>query len=395
MLSWYPLKVIIAIIAALVASGLAGSPEPPRGESPEPTPGATSQPTPGTSPSARPTTSPSATPTTSPQPGPSESPAPSESPGHCVVSEILVNSCRPWLGARASEYPDVDDNFRAQTQYHEQRIGRRLDIAHTYSPVGSVPLSSDNDRYFAKRDGTYLFANWKPAAKWGDADGSDSGVEARIAKAVENIKSVAPKKLFLTLHHEPENDVSDGDGCAVKPGGYGTAGEYRAMWHHVRKRFDAAGVSNVVWVMDYMNYAKWDCLVPKLYPGDEYVDWIMFNAYGSDYKPDFVENVSHFTELLSSLDAPGRRMLSKPWGIVEWGVHDASAEQARAYYAQAAKSLSDRRFPNLRAYMIFDSPGAHDQPGLRIRYDDAGNTDLREQEAYREFANHPRLTPSR
>ncbi|HCT78623.1 MAG TPA: hypothetical protein DGG94_20105 [Micromonosporaceae bacterium] len=310
----------------------------------------------------------------------------------CVVSEILVNPCRHWLGARANDYPESAENFRAQTEYHEQRIGRKVDIAHTYSPVGSVPLSSKYDQYMAKRDGTYLFANWKPAEKWRDAGGRSSSVEARIDKAAANIKAIAPKKIFLTLHHEPENDVTTSSGCKTKPGTSGTPSEYRDMWKHVRERFDAKGVANVVWVMDYMNYYKWDCLVPKLYPGDKYVDWIMFNAYGSGGKANFVDNVTRFQKLLTSLDSPDRKLTSKPWGIVEWGVHDATQAQARSYYQQAAKALSENKLPNLHAYMIFDSPGTHDQGGLRIRYSDAGKTDLAEQDSYRSFANHPKLT---
>ncbi len=292
-------------------------------------------------------------------------------------------------GARASDYPDVAANARAQLEYHEQRIGRKVDIAHTYSSVGSVPLSSEYDKYLAKRADTYLFANWKPAAKWKDAGGGNSTINARIDKAAANIKALGSKKIFLTLHHEPENDTSSASGCAVKPGSYGTPTEYRQMWKNVRERFDAKGVTNVVWVMDYMNYKKWDCLVPKLYPGDQYVDWIMFNAYGQSATPNFVTNVDRFMKVLSA-----NNMTSRPMGIVEWGVYNASQSQARSYYEQAAKALSDNRFPNIKAYMIFDSMGVHNDIGLRIRYDDKGNIDNSEQAAYAKFANSPLLSQS-
>lgn len=314
-------------------------------------------------------------------------------PSICTINAILVNSCRPWLGARADGYPEADDNTRAQLEYHERRIGRKVDIAHSYSPVGSVPLSNRHDRYLATRAGTHLLVNWKPAAIWADADGSDPAVETRIRQAIANIKAVAPKKIFLTLHHEPENDVATAGSCATRPGTAGTPADYRGMWHHVRARFDAAGVRNVVWVMDYMNHPRWDCLVPMLYPGDRYVDWIMFNAYGTGRAPDFVQNVTRFQQLLAGLHGPRRQLLIKPWGIVEWGVHDATPRQARRYYLQAAKALSDNTFPNLRAFLIFDSPGTHGQGGLRVRYDDTGGVDAAEQDAYRAFANHPELSP--
>ncbi|MEH1126146.1 glycosyl hydrolase [Micromonospora sp. CPCC 206061] len=306
----------------------------------------------------------------------------------CTVDDNLVNSCRPWLGARANDYPDVSSDMKAQLQYHEERIGRRVDIVHTFAPVGKLPLSSSSDKYFALRADTYLYQNWKPVSRWKDAGGGNAKANAFIDKAADAVKSLGAKKIFLTLHHEPENDVTSAGSCDTKSGASGgTAAEYRQMWKNVRARFDAKGVGNVVWVMDYMNYKRWDCLVPQLYPGDAYVDWIMFNGYGSGSKANFVTDVDRFYKLLTSLSTADRNLVSKPWGIVEWGVHDAPQSTAIAYYGQAAAALAANRFPRLKAYMIFDSPGTHDQGGLRIRYDDAGRSDTAEQNAYRKFAN--------
>src|SRR5262249_14018672 len=77
----------------------------------------------------------------------------------CTVSATLVNSCRPWLGASVGDYPQVASDVKSQVLYHEQRIGRQIDIVHTYHPVGNNKLSSD-DIYFANRANTILFANW-------------------------------------------------------------------------------------------------------------------------------------------------------------------------------------------------------------------------------------------
>src|SRR5580700_7056527 len=83
----------------------------------------------------------------------------------CTVSSLLVNSCRPWLGAAVSGYTAVASDTTSQVLYHEQRIGRQLDIVHTYHGVGTNTLSS-SDIYFAKRPNTYLYANWKPTSNW-------------------------------------------------------------------------------------------------------------------------------------------------------------------------------------------------------------------------------------
>lgn len=319
-----------------------------------------------------------------------ETASPDTDSRECEINEILVNSCRPWLGARANDYPDAGSAVSQQVAHHEDRIGRPLDIIHTFAPVGHVPLKSKDERKLATRADTYLFQNWKPAKRWKDATGGDAKIDKRIDAAAENIKSIAPKKLFLTIHHEPENDVSRDAECDTKgEAKAGSAKEYRAMWHNVRERFDAKGVDNVVWVMDYMNYSRWDCLVPKVYPGDDYVDWVMFNAYGRDGKDDFATNTGRFYELLTEMSSPEMDVLSKPWGIVEWGIKDSSQKQARAYYDQAAKTLDKNQFPKLSAYMIFDSPGTHEDGGLRVGYDDKGRADPKEQEHYTAFANNP------
>ena len=51
------------------------------------------------------------------------------------------------------------------------------------------------------------------------------------------------------------------------------------MWHNVRERFDAAGVTNVVWVMNYLGYPTSYCAAKDFWPGNDYVDWVMWDPY--------------------------------------------------------------------------------------------------------------------
>ena len=60
----------------------------------------------------------------------------------CTVSAKLVNSCRPWLGAFAYNYPQTAADAKSQLLYHEQRIGRQADVVHSYHPAGNNQLSS-------------------------------------------------------------------------------------------------------------------------------------------------------------------------------------------------------------------------------------------------------------
>ena len=309
----------------------------------------------------------------------------------CTPDSNLVNPCRPWLGAAVDKYPQVASDRRSQTEYHEQRMGRKLDIVHTYNPVGNNTLSS-HDIYFAKRSGTILFKNWKPTNNWSTASGGNAAVNATIDTMANSVKSLGSTKIFLTVHHEAENDVSGGaNGCSSTMnyvGSAGTPADYRAMWRNVYNRFNNLGVTNVVWVIDYMNYSPWDCLIDDMYPGNDIVDWVMFNAYGSQgpNNNNYSNKVRHFYDLLTRTNSSTHDYLSKPWGIVEWNIRNASAAEQYSYYDQAKASLEKNEFPKLKAHMVFDSIGPEGNEN-RVAYRDGGIFDAVKQEHYKAFAN--------
>ncbi len=56
-------------------------------------------------------------------------------------------------------------------------------------------------------------------------------------------------------------------------------GEYVSAWRHVRKIFDAEGVSNVTWVWSPNVSYTGSAFLRDLYPGDQFVDWIGVDGY--------------------------------------------------------------------------------------------------------------------
>ena len=103
------------------------------------------------------------------------------------VDDKLVNHCRIWFGATASQYKEVEWGPRNQIEYFEKRLGRKIDIAHTYHGVGKDTLK-DDDYYFINRADTILMTNWKPAARWSDADGSNEAINDTIDQMARSIK---------------------------------------------------------------------------------------------------------------------------------------------------------------------------------------------------------------
>jgi hypothetical protein len=310
----------------------------------------------------------------------------------CSVNAILVNSCRPWLGAWANLYPGhTNTGMKDQILDHENRVGRQMDLVHAYSGPGDV-LSSDN-KYFITRPNTTLLLNWKPTLTWASAAGGNSTVNAQIDAMANSIKAMAPHKIMLIIFHEPENDVTPSTTSCTSVGTDGTAGsptDYINMWHNVRARFNAAGVSNVVWGMNYMSWNGGTCPIKELWPGNSYVDWVWADPYitGSitytsrmDFTYNWFKNNSDATHDFNS----------KPWGFAEWGAHQTTQTQAYAVYDQAKADLDANRYPNLKAYVIFDSTSGP-KGGGAVGLTDAGTADPTELQHYKTFASDPRFT---
>ena len=314
----------------------------------------------------------------------------------CMVSQNLVNSCRPWLGGAANSYTAAASDSKSQLLYQEQRQGRQNDVVHTYHAVGNNTLSS-TDVYFATRPNTLLFTNWKPTNNWANIASQNAGIDSMA----NSVKALGSTRIFMTLFHEPENDVSPG-GDANCPnvtykGTSGTVADYRNMWAYVENRFAADGVTNVVWAMTYMDYSPWFCLDYDLYPGDNLIDWIAFDVYGSKTTPDYNTAVGQFYNLLASESdsTPGsnHNFLSKPWGVAEWGATNTTAQE-QAFYDGGKAALDSNTFPNLKMYMIFDEYDTAGNINRRVGYDDDGTVDTTKGAHYYAFANDPKLLGS-
>ncbi|MCW2809106.1 MAG: hypothetical protein JWQ93_3061 [Marmoricola sp.] len=315
-------------------------------------------------------------------------PAPSAARPRCTVSAKLVNSCRPWLGAESGGY--TSGGFKASMLEHEARIGRRLDIVHEYLGV-NVVLTPDIVS-LAKRPGTMALVNWKVADKWADAGGRNSTLNAQIDAMARSIKRLGRTKIFLTVHHEPENNVSPGGepSCTTTPfkGTAGSTAAYVQMWHNVRARFNALRVNNVVWVMNYMGWKGWNCIIKPLWPGNAYVDWVMFDPYPK--KATWTAFVGEFYRFLIASNDAAHNFMSKPWGLAEFGYVGSSQAAAYKMYDDARRDLRNNLFPRLKAYVVWDNDllASHDD---RVGYSETGVKDPVEQAHYNAFANDSRL----
>lgn len=300
----------------------------------------------------------------------------------CDISAEMVHSCRVLLGARAAGYPGVPDNFDAQHLAHGRRNGVLLDLVHAYAPATALPFQDRYTTTWARnRPNSRVVHNWKPLTRWAYAEAPES--IQRFRQAARRIRTLE-RPCSIIVHHEPENDLDQPGIGALNAG---TPEQYRRMWAIVREVFAEEGATDLTWGMAYMNYPKWDQVVADLWPGDDLVDWVWCNAYGSPERPDLAENIAHFTDLAERCGIG----LGKPLGIAEWGTKGLTVEQAADYFDQARAFLDTPAADPIKAWMVFDSPGKERRSDLRVGFDAEGNRAKRKAEAYRRFARHRRF----
>jgi hypothetical protein len=320
-----------------------------------------------------------------PVPAPTTPASPSPGTGHCDLSAKLVPSCGILFGGALDSFGGNDlytqyTNFNAGT-------GEHMTIQHDYRRPGQT--LSPYDIKVADAPDALLQLNWKPSYTWSQAAGGDATVNSQIDAMAQSIKSLGSNKIFLTLFHEPENDVSGGaTGCSssIYKGNAGTPADYRAMWANVEARFTALGVTNVVWDMNYMNYSVWDCMVDDLWPGNSLVDWVFFESYSSNGY-GWNAATSHMYDLLSSTSDAQHDYLSKPWGIGEFGTDATSDADQVQYYRDMKTSLDDNTYPHLKLISAYDSPV--NGIDYRVAYDDQGHSDPAELASFERVAADP------
>ena len=312
------------------------------------------------------TTTPAPTDSTTPAPADSTTSAPTDSttsgPGwparpDCSVSRILVPSCGRWWGAapRAFMSTPVDQGI-AQL---EAQTGQPFDVVHAYHRNDEL-FPNAAERAIALQPGhnRLLFLNWKPAMDMSWRAVANGAADARIDREANYLNTTWQHPFFLTIWHEPENDVNPTPGSGM------TADDYAAMFRHVVQRLRADGVNNAITVMTYMNYLPWEekPWFDNLYPGDDVVDWIATDSY--IYSGASGYGTGDFNKMMnrSSSSFPGFYKWAttthpgQPIMLGEWGVFNNAADPAGQadFYRSVQAELHN--YPDLHALIDFDMP---------------------------------------
>ncbi|MFE3448401.1 glycoside hydrolase family 26 protein [Nonomuraea sp. NPDC059194] len=305
-----------------------------------------------------------------------------ESPS-CEVTAKLIPSCGAWWGIAPEIFTGLPPDKALERA--ETRMGRTADVLHVYHRgkelfpnSREVGLARDPD------DPRLLLINWKPSFDHTWAAIADGALDKGIDRLADHIRKTFPERFFLTVHHEPEDDVRPNPGSGM------TAADYAAMYRHVVQRLRERGVKNAVTVMTYMGAPNWasQSWFEQLYPGDDVVDWVAMDPYADARVRDFDGLVNKTRKDYPRWPGFYRwmqwRFPGKPIMIAEWGVF--SSGRKRAFFESVRAQVT--RYPQIKALVYFDSPHA---PRGDTRFD----TDPAAAHAFTALAEDPHFSATR
>lgn len=279
----------------------------------------------------------------------------------CRVDYRLVPTC-PGVLSGAYVSPHSGENYSLATARFERQSDARADVLHFYYRGDRMFPNADETAALSRGPGTRtLFAAWKPDDGYTWRQVANGAADARLIREAAYLRAHWTWKMFLTVHHEPENEVKDWPGSGYE------AADYRAMFRHVEDVFDASGVTNVVWVMNYMGAQKWALAswYDDLWPGWRYADWIAFDPYktsglgGQD--GGFASLVNQHwgsTSWRGAYRWAHQNHPYKPVMLAEWGIGERADQPSwKADFFRGIASRLDR-FPRLKALIYFDNDAA-------------------------------------
>jgi hypothetical protein len=282
---------------------------------------------------------------------------PASADPRCAVTDKLIPSCGAWWGMAPEIFTGVpvDRALRGA----EARMGARADVVHVYHRGRELFPAEREIRLARDPEGPrLLLVNWKPSLEHTWAQIADGAIDRRIDRLADHIRRTFPERFFLTVHHEPENDVVPARGSGMQ------AADYAAMYRHVVLRLRERGVRNAVTVMTYMGAPNWSAKpwFGQLYPGDDVVDWVAMDPYAdgrvhdfdglvNKVRPDFPRWPGFYR--WTQLHFPG-----KPVMVAEWGVFERAGDRAfkRTFFESVQARM--RAYPQIKALVYFDSPRA-------------------------------------
>ncbi len=261
----------------------------------------------------------------------------------------LVPACGVWWGIwpRADANGRVSNNLPRNLASLEQGVGRQFDIVTRYKGWGQDVYDAwdhgfRDSGHLVLQDLTARNFTTNTYVRW--ADIAAGKYDDYLRRQAERTKAFGART-FFSFNQEPEQ--------ALERRTAGTPEEFAAAYRHVRAVFDAAHVTNAVWVWWVMGYSGHNAAYPKLWPGADVVDWIGYDPY--DFGP--CTGAKPKTPL-QTLERWYRWIDAQPWAAgkpLMLPEYASNGTDQGAWYAGIPAAL--KKLPRIKAAVQFNSGG--------------------------------------
>lgn len=361
------------------ASGQAPAPAP----APAPTPAPAPAPSPAPAPESG--EDDPAEPAEPVEPAPAPAPATDQSgsatsdPDACGAQAMLAPACGALWGVYATT---GGSSLVTSVTDLEAKVGRKFDMTmryHDFSNHVHQGQFPDAEEQELGKDRTLLFS-WQ--ARVSDTDTmiawsriTRGDMDTFIDAAADRIKAYG-KQVMIAFDPEFDNGPNEQKG---------TMADYASAYRHIHDRFAAKGVTNVAWAWVSTGYLGDgnDDRIMQGYPGDSYVDWVGYDPYNF-----YTCNGTGWTTFADKIDQKYHfftegSLGTKPQILSEYGTsyNTSDPELAQDWHREIPDALKE--YPNLKALVRFNSPGAlgtgekctlqiENGPGMLESFKDAG-----------------------
>ena len=269
-----------------------------------------------------------------------------------MAAVLLSSACasasthrKVLFGARAQPRgsdPRVTKSLEENAVLHlESQIGRKLRIDHFY---GHFDEKWPDERFWwDRRGGRIPFLTWDPEGPMFTWRQIARGRADSILKARARAARRYGGRIYLSFHHEPENDT----------GRYGRPADFVRAWRHVVRKFRRAGARNVKFVLILEAQTFEHGGARRWYPGRSYVNYVGADGYnwhgarrgaawrtvGEIFRPFYHWSVRHHV----------RAMITETGCIED---HSSPLRKARWFY-KGRRWVHRHR--NIKAFIYFNS----------------------------------------
>ena len=278
----------------------------------------------------------------------------------CGTSAKLVPTCGVIWGVA------TNPNTNSRLTQVQTALGRPFDLVYRFHDLND-PVPTPEERALV-RSGHFLhvtidsriYGQPDHGIPWADITGGryDRALRAQ-ARGIASLRV----PVFLTFDHEPD-----------QPGRstLGSPAQFRAAWRHVHDLFRAAGATNAVWVWVVTGYRANFTAAGQLWPGNDYVDWISWEAYNGSgclgagvdatrYR-SFAQSAIPFYDWVTQHGPALGIDITKPMMISEAGSveYPGDAQLTARWYSEIPHVLANH--PQIKAIALWDRPGTKGCP---------------------------------